>query len=102
VKLLWSQQAQHDLLEIGRYIARDDRTAARRWVERLRTTARQAARHPSAGRVVPEYSRPDLREVLLRSYRIVYRVCDDAVEVLTVFEGHRLLPEEVGADNDDG
>ncbi len=95
MKLRWSQQAQRDLLEIGRYIARDDRAAARRWVERLRQRARLAAEHPRAGRIVPEYARPELREVLLGSYRIVYLVGDDAVEVLTVFEGHRRFPEGV-------
>ena len=101
MKLRWSRRAQQDLLEIGRYIANDNRTAARRWVERLRQMARQAAEHPNAGRVVPEHSRLELREVLLRSYRIVYRVCDDAIEVLTVFEGHRLFPEDTIPHSDD-
>ncbi len=95
MRLRWSRQAQQDLLEIGRYIAKDNPTAARRWVERLRQKARHAAEFPNAGRVVPEYSRAELREVLLRTYRIVYRVCDDGIEILTVFEGHRLFPEEV-------
>jgi len=97
MKLRWSRQAQQDLLEIGRYISKDNRAAARRWVERLRQRTRQAAEHPEAGRVVPEHSRPELREVLLGSYRIVYLVGDDAIEVLTVFEGHRLIPSLVAA-----
>jgi plasmid stabilization system protein ParE len=48
---------------------------------------------PLAGRMVPEFQRKDLREVLLRSYRIVYLVGADAIEVVTVFEGHRRFPE---------
>ena len=32
-----------------------------------------------------------MREVFLRSYRIVYRVVDEGIVVLTVFEGHRPL-----------
>jgi hypothetical protein len=31
-------------------------------------------------------------EVLQRTYRIVYRVREDQIDVLTIFEGHRLLP----------
>ncbi|EPX63753.1 hypothetical protein D187_006162 [Cystobacter fuscus DSM 2262] len=42
---------------------------------------------------MPEIEREDIREVLLRSYRIVYRVGRGGIEVLTVFEGHRLLPK---------
>lgn len=95
MKLLWSRQAQQDLLEIGRYIARDNRSAARMWVERLRQRAADAAEHPMAGRVASEYARSDLREVVLRSYRIVYFIGDGVIEVLTVFEAHRLFPAGV-------
>jgi plasmid stabilization system protein ParE len=88
----WSLRARRDLLEIGRFIARDDRGAARRWVEKLRERARQAAALPRAGRRVPELERDDVREVLQGSYRIVYLVGERAIEVLTVFEAHRLFP----------
>lgn len=93
MKLRWSQQAVEDLLKIGRYIAEDNPAAARRWVERLRQRARQAAEFPQAGRMVPEHSRPELREVIAGNYRIVYLVGGDVIEVMTVFEGHRLLPD---------
>jgi len=43
--------------------------------------------------VVPELRREDVREVIEGNYRIVYRVTKASVEVLTVFEGHHLLPE---------
>jgi toxin ParE1/3/4 len=98
MNLRWSRQARQDLLEIGRFIARDNREAARKWVERLRQKALLAAENPNIGRIVPEYSRPELREVLLRSYRIVYLVNDDSIVVVTVFEGHRLLPKDVISD----
>jgi hypothetical protein len=40
---------------------------------------------------VPEISNPDIRELIYRGYRIVYRFKGDVLEILTVFEGHRLL-----------
>ena len=101
MKLRWTARARRDLSAIGRYIARDDPVAARRWLERLRARARSAAKKPRVGRVVPELQREDLREVLLRTYRIVYRVREDAIHVLTVFEGHRLLREHDILDPDD-
>ena len=54
--------------------------------------------------VVPEHSPLELREVLVRSYRIVYTVGVDAIEVLTVFDGHHLFPKDVVPDalDDDG
>ncbi|MFW5740274.1 MAG: type II toxin-antitoxin system RelE/ParE family toxin [Myxococcota bacterium] len=58
-----------------------------------------AAEVPLAGRRVPEIGRDDVRETFLRSFRIVYRVDEDSITVLTVFEGHRLLRE---SDVDEG
>jgi toxin ParE1/3/4 len=91
VRLRWTDRARRDLLSIGRYIAQDNPSAARQWVERLRQRARQAAARPLAGRVVPELQQNDVREVFLRTYRIVYRVRKGTIDVLTVFEGHRLF-----------
>lgn len=92
----WSDQARVRLDEIWQYIAADNPAAAERWVARLIARAEAAAVMPLAGRVVPELNRPTIREVFERTYRIVYRVDQDQIYVLTVFEGHRLLrPEEL-------
>jgi toxin ParE1/3/4 len=93
-RLRWTRRAKRDLLEIGDYIASDDPIAARRWIERLRARAVLAAKTPNAGRVVPEVGRDDVREVFVRTYRIVYRVMSREIVVLTVFEGHRRFSPE--------
>ncbi|MCB9540363.1 MAG: type II toxin-antitoxin system RelE/ParE family toxin [Myxococcales bacterium] len=90
--LRWSLQARRDLDAIFDYIAEDDPAAALRWVRRLQAKAASAVAAPTAGRVVPEVNRDDVREVFLRSYRIVYRIMKDEIVVLTVFEGRRLFP----------
>jgi len=88
MKLRWTMRAANDLTAIQRHIAKDKPGAAKAWVEKLRLRARDAAATLSAGRIVPEFGRDDLREVFLGAYRIVYRVQEDVIAVLTVFEGH--------------
>ncbi len=95
MKLRWTQRARQDLLGIGRYIALDKPKAARQWVARLRKAALLSCDFPLSGRRVPELDRNDIREILVRRYRIVYQVLDDEIHVLTVFEGHRLFPQDV-------
>lgn len=92
VSIEWTERAVADLRAIDDYIAADDPVTAERWVGRLIARAEGAARLPMAGRVVPEKGRLDIREVFLRTYRIVYRVREGSILVLTVFEGHRLFP----------
>lgn len=98
MKLSWSREAERNLEDIFDYIAQDDPKAAMRWVQRLQGRAEAASDLPMAGRVVPEIGRSDVQEVFCRTYRIVYRVTESAVVVLTVFEGHRVFP---GDDLDD-
>jgi len=93
MKLRWTTRAANDLTAIQRPIAKDKPGAAKAWVEKLRLRTRDAAAMPSEGRIVPEFGRDDLREVFLGAYRIVYRVQEDGIAVLTVFEGHRLLAD---------
>jgi toxin ParE1/3/4 len=87
----WTDRAVGDLLAIGDYIAADNPAAARSWVERLRKRATDAAAMPRGCRVVPEFGRDDVREAIVRTYRVVYRIVPDGIVVLAVFEGHRLL-----------
>ena len=61
-------------------------------------TAELAAGAPLAGRRGPEIGRDDVRETFKRTYRIVYRVRSEGIEILTVFEGHRVFPRDVDED----
>jgi addiction module RelE/StbE family toxin len=93
----WTQQAVADLEAIRDYVARDSVRYATLLVERLIASLDQVSQFPEIGRVVPEYQRPDIREIILGSYRVVYRLRTGAAEVLTVFHGARLFPEDLDA-----
>lgn len=50
------------------------------------------SRFPESGRIVPELNRPDVREVIVSPYRVVYRYRSGVVDIATVFRASRLLP----------
>jgi toxin ParE1/3/4 len=98
IRTRYSKRAKRELREIGRYIAADDPIAARAWIARLMNRAFLASVVPRGGRVVPDLDREDVREVFVRSYRIIYRIAKDAIVVLTVFEGHQQFPDDLDPD----
>lgn len=100
MKLRWSVRAGLQLQEISDYIALDDPIAALRWVRKLDQRVRSVANTPRAGRRVPELERDDIREVFLGAYRILYRIAPRELVVIAVFEGHRLIPDDVDPDTD--
>jgi toxin ParE1/3/4 len=91
-KIVWTARAREDLRAIGDFIAEDSPAAAERGVGVLIAAAESAAALPLAGRIVPELRRDDVREVLRKTYQLVYKVRERHIEILTVFEGHRRFP----------
>jgi plasmid stabilization system protein ParE len=94
-ELIWSDRAKRDLQAIDAYISADDPIAADRWIDKLLAAAQRAAVLPHSGQVVREKGREHLKQLFVRTYRIVYQFDDKRVEVVTVFEGHHLLPDDV-------
>jgi plasmid stabilization system protein ParE len=77
-------------------MAKGGPAAARRWVDDLFAAIATLASLPERGRRVPEFPRPDVRELLLGSYRVVYRIEARRVAVLTVRHLRRRFdPDEV-------
>ena len=88
----WSDEALFALAEITEYIAQDKPGAARRWNEGIVAAVELLHVTPYMGRRYAAGRGPEDRELVRGNYNIVYRVTDDAIHVLTIFEGHRLPP----------
>ena len=91
MKIVWTHEALERLTGIEDYISKDSPERAARFVDQLIQHAESLRDTPRAGRIVPEIAHPDIRELIFKKYRIVYRVKKDCIELLSVFEGHMLL-----------
>jgi toxin ParE1/3/4 len=75
----WTQRARDDLRDIHDFIARDSPRAAEALVERLLTATERLAAFPESGRVVPEFPALGYREIIVSSYRVLYRLAENTV-----------------------
>ena len=94
MKIQWSEQALSDIEEIRRFIARDAPAFADLFVDRIFEAVERLEDFPLSGREVSEFSRPDLHEIILGSYRIIYQVREESISIATVFHTARLLSSE--------
>ena len=94
-KLIWSPASRDDLHDIVAFISRDSHRRAETFGYRLIAEAEKLRDFPEAGRVVPEYGVADIRELIVRSYRIVYRLNhkQELVEIARVWHASRGTPE---------
>ncbi|MFP4597788.1 MAG: type II toxin-antitoxin system RelE/ParE family toxin [Persicimonas sp.] len=92
MKIRWTDNAARNLDSIRAYIAEDAPAEAARVVANLLVVPEQLEAFPQSGRVVPEYGNPAVREIVRGSYRVIYRLTNGAVEVLSVLHGAQKLP----------
>jgi addiction module RelE/StbE family toxin len=95
MKIHWTDTAQGHLEAIYQYISQDSPSFAKRMVDRLTRRSRQISEFPFSGRMVPEYEMEQIREVIEGSYRIIYHIKPDQIDVLAVIHGaQNILKEE--------
>ena len=82
MRVVWTNTAKRNLRTIHDYIAQGSPAYAKRMVDRLINRSRQIATFPLSGRVVPEFSVGQIREVLEHPYRILYYIRPDRVDVI--------------------
>ena len=92
MKIVWAETALAQLAAIHEYIAQSSPFYADVMIHRLWGRGAQLAAFPESGRSVPEYQRPDIREIQEPPYRIMYQVEGDAVRVLAVVHARRSTP----------
>jgi len=94
VKVVWTRRAFQRLFEIEAFIARENPVAAQAHTGRLLSETDKLRDFPKMGRLVPELPASDLREMVISNYRIVYRIHNETIQILTVFESHKSFPEQ--------
>ena len=97
-QVIIAPSARADLADIVRYIAQHNSDAAARLGYELITRAESLAQFPEIGRVVGEFHQPDLREIICRSYRIIYRLKRDSqqIQIVRFWHGARGFPHIPG------
>jgi len=89
--VIWSEEALHDIDLIAEYISRDSVYYAQQVVERIIKTGESVNLYPRSGTMVPELGEACYREKFVYSYRLIYEIGSNTVNILAVIHGKRLL-----------
>ncbi|MHC4342598.1 MAG: type II toxin-antitoxin system RelE/ParE family toxin [Planctomycetota bacterium] len=96
LRVQWAEAAVRDLEEIVAFLALDSEPVAEALLRRIEKRAAMLESNPTRGRVVPELARFQMRtwrELVIKPYRLVYRMEGDTVIVLAVFDARRDLED---------
>ena len=91
----WSRPARMDLKQIHDYIAKDSRYYAKKVVQTIVEKTEELMVFPEIGRIVPEIDDPNIRELFVYSYRLIYEITPNEIEILSVIHGRRDFFERI-------
>ena len=94
MEVRWAERARDDLREIYRFISRDSPRAAESQVERILSAAERLENYPESGRLLPEFPNLGYREIIVTTYRVIYRAHKDTIWIVGVLHGRRLISRE--------
>jgi plasmid stabilization system protein ParE len=95
-KVEWAAVAEADLKQIVDYAAADSQGNALQILKTIRQKASSLYTFPERGRIVPELQGQGIniyRELIVAPWRIVYRISDVTVFVLTVIDTRRNIED---------
>lgn len=85
----WTDPAKLDLRDIHDYIARDSKYYAQKVSQDIVDKSEKLKYFSEIGRIVPEIDDPNIREIFIYSYRLIYEVLPNGVQVLALIHGKR-------------
>lgn len=95
VQVNWSRQAIEDIYAASEYHRQMSAKYADTLVDKIFEKAHLLENHPRLGRMVPELGREDIRELIYKQYRVVYRIVDDTrIDILAVHPSSRPLSDK--------
>lgn len=90
--IIWAGVAENDVKEIIEYIAIDSPANALKALEKIKQKASSLYTLPERGRIVPELQDQSIllyRELIVPPWRIIYRISEMKVYVLSVLDARQ-------------
>jgi toxin ParE1/3/4 len=95
-QVVWSNIAENDLMNIIEYVADDSPPNASKIFKKIKQKASSLNTFPERGRIVPELRDQGIlqyRELVISPWRILYRISEKNVFVLSVLDSRRNIED---------
>ncbi len=95
VKLEWLKVANNDLIQIYNYINQDSIYYSIKTINSIVDLVDNLKVLPYIGRKIPEYNEDNERELIYKSYRIIYKINSNKVFIRRIWHSARKLPQQL-------
>ena len=91
-RITWTESAWQELECAASFIERDSPRYAAALVTEAKDAARSLRKFPRMGRIVPEVRDESVRELIVKSYRLIYEIRREGIVIIAFLHGARRFP----------
>lgn len=89
--IIWTKEALQDIDSIANFISNDSEFYAKQFVKKIIDAALKLERYPTIGRPLRELPQSPYKEILFKKYRIIYRLDEINIYIISIHHSARLL-----------
>lgn len=93
-ELTWSWKARVDIIQVFNYIVEDSLYYSIKTVTEISQIVDDLKMWKYMGRKVPEYDTHNIRELIYKSYRIIYEIKSSEILIQRIWHSSRLLSKK--------
>lgn len=90
-KIIWSERALNDIVDIADFIARDSKKYATLTTKNIVYKCEDLKNFPRKGKKIEEFKNESIREIIVGNYRVIYNVEFNDINILTIHHSARSL-----------
>jgi len=95
VKINWTKLSFIDIESIRDFIAQDSQKYAIITIQKFYQKAQTLSAFPRKGRKVPEFDNPNIRELIIGNYRLIYRIInEELIHILRIQSSYKQLKSD--------
>ncbi|TVR32494.1 MAG: type II toxin-antitoxin system RelE/ParE family toxin [Balneolaceae bacterium] len=94
MEVIFSDRFLDRIEECTDYIALDHVPTALKWARDVFEQCQKLSKQPESGRMVPEFRRPEIREIIHGNYRLVYELKTNQIDMLTIWHTRQNSPDD--------
>lgn len=90
-QIIWSEKSIKSMENIAEYISADSEFYAKKTIREMKNLIDNLKLFPNMGKMVPEYNDISIKQILYKTYRIIYKIENNNIIVLTIISGFQKL-----------
>lgn len=95
ISIIWLENAKYDLIQIYNYILIDSSYYAIKTVNEIMDKVKSIITFPYMFRKVQIYDDENIREIIYKSYKIIYEIDSNKIFVHRIFHSSRLFTNSI-------